>query len=976
MFYIYIAMSHRNALYACRSLLVLLALVSLCTAIYAQPVKLSPQSLYGKKTEFALTDQQWRFHTGDNGLWATSSITDSSWKTTTTNFGEGKELEGWQGIGWFRLWIQADTALTKKPLGIRLNHDGASEVYIDGKYRGGFGKIGRSKAGTQIRRAPFEVITFDINDTQPHLIAVRYANYGHIFPDFIGFQTWIGDYARLSKETRHNYELTNDMNLCSAAQLSLALLHLFLFLFYPKQRLNLYYVIFSVLFAGTNLAVCGQNITDSPLIQWWWQHIFWICAVLGTVSAWHLLYAVGHTAIPRWKAVIAIIFTVVYLVIKVLLFNYNGFDGFNILFLLILVDGLWALIGAMRRGQPNIWLIGLGMAIIVLLYFFVGADVFHLWTGRAERNLAMSIGLLSFPLLFSIYLALDFARTNQELSNKLAEVQDLSDKALAQEAEKLELITHQAEKLERTVIERTAQVQKQADQLQELDQVKSRFFINLTHEFRTPLTLILGPAKQILAREQDEQTINDAGTISRNADRLLKLINQLLDLSKLEAGKMELNNTQAELVSLTRRNVLLFQSLAEQKAIKLGFEANHDILFLLTDQAKLEGILYNLLSNAIKFTERGGLIAVELKASDNQFDLLVTDTGIGIPAEKMPYIFDRFYQVDASDTRAQEGTGIGLAITKELTELMGGQLTVHSLPEQGTTVQVSLPLHRIEAPYAGSEPFNKTEQPLATPDATRSTTQVNEDQPLVLVIEDNFELRRFIGNILTNNYQFIEAANGEEGLTLGLERIPDLVITDLMMPLMNGYQVCSSLKSNEKTSHIPVVMLTAKADTDSRIAGLETRADAYLSKPFDQRELLATIDNLIAMRCQLQDKYKKSNIWHTDNSDIPSMEQVFLEKIKRSVEAHLDDEQYSVDQLSDELGMSRVQLHRKLKGLSNQSPGELIRVFRLQRAFELLKQKAGTVSEVAYMVGFSNPNSFSTSFSKHFGFAPSEAADH
>jgi DNA-binding response OmpR family regulator len=439
---------------------------------------------------------------------------------------------------------------------------------------------------------------------------------------------------------------------------------------------------------------------------------------------------------------------------------------------------------------------------------------------------------------------------------------------------------------------------------------------------------------------------------------------------------MELNNTPAELISLTRRNVLLFQSLAEQKAIKLGFEANLGTLFLSIDQAKLEGILYNLLSNAIKFTKPGGLIAVELKGSGDKFDLLVTDTGIGIPNEKMPYIFDRFYQVDASDTRTQEGTGIGLAITKELTELMGGLLTVHSIPNEGTTVQVTLPVQQIDT-SSTTVPQSAAIDTAPVPHIeTAEPKAVNNDQPLVLVIEDNSELRRFISTVLSDKYQVIEAANGEEGLTLGLKRIPDMVITDLMMPLMNGYEVCRGLKNDEKTSHVPVVILTAKADTDSRIAGLETRADAYLSKPFDQRELLATMENLIALRRQLRNKYDHGNIWQADNNSMPSMEKVFLEKIKRSVEAHLDDEQYSVDHLADEIGMSRVQLHRKLKGLTNHSPGELIRTFRLQRAFALLKQKAATVSEVAYMVGFSNPNSFSSSFSKHFGFAPSEAADH
>ena len=949
-----------------------------CTKVSGQStvLQLNADTLSGKTTGYSLTQRNWVFHNGDDARWAQPGYSDTNWLKATTNFGDDNAIRDWQGIGWFRLWVKVDTGLTQKLLGLRINHDGASEIYIDGKYRGGFGKVGRSKAETQITRAPFEVTPIELNNTKPHLIAIRYANYGHVFPDFIGFQTWIGDYERLYHTNRRNYDLFEDMRLCSAAQLSLALLHLFLFLFYPKQRLNLYYVIFSVLFAGTNLAVCGDNISANPMMQLWWQHIFWICGVLGTVSAWHLLYAVGATAIPRWKAITVIIFTIVFLIKKVIFLDSNPNDGFNFLFLLILMDGLWALLGAIRRGQPHIWLIGAGMGMIVLLYFFVGADVFHLWTSKAERCLAMSIGLLSFPLLFSIYLALDFARTNHNLSLRLAEVEELSNKALAQEADKLELITHQAEKLERTVIERTAQVQKQADQLQELDQVKSRFFINLTHEFRTPLTLILGPAKQILLREKDSQTKADADTICSNADRLLKLINQLLDLSKLEAGKMELNNTPAELIYLVRRNVIIFQSLAEQKMIKLSFEAAWGTIWLSFDHDKLEGILYNLLSNAIKFTEPGGSIAVELKYSGEKFALLVTDTGIGIPANNMPYIFDRFYQVDASDTRSQEGTGIGLAITKELTELMGGRLIVHSIPGEGTTVQVTLPMHRVAAPYP-EYPEDNTAAINLIPEAEidRETTD-NDGQPLVLVIEDNFELRRFICSILTDSYQVIEAANGEEGLALGLERIPDLVITDLMMPMMNGYQVCSGLKTNEKTSHVPVVILTAKADTDSRIAGLETRADAYLSKPFDQRELLVIIDNLIILRRQLHSKYKQGNIWLANTGSIPSMEQVFLEKIKRSVEAHLDDEQYSVDQLGDEIGLSRTQLHRKLKGLTGQGPGELIRSVRLQRAYELLKKKTGTIAEIGYMVGFGNPNNFSTSFSKYFGFAPSEVDKH
>jgi signal transduction histidine kinase/DNA-binding response OmpR family regulator len=948
---------------------------ALCNSSSAQSIiiKLNADTISGKRTEYALTKSNWFFHNGDHIAWAQPLTSDSAWQRVLTNFGQGREISGWRGIGWFRLWVQGDTRLVSQDLGLRINHDGASEIYIDGLYRGGFGGVGRSKADTKAARAPFDIIPFRLPDTRPHLIAIRYANFDHVFPDFIGFQTWVGLNDRMAVAVKNNKRLFQAMYLSVAAQLALALLHLFLYLFYPKRKLNLYYVLFSVCFAGTNWAVATENLAGTAAMQLTAVLVFWITAILSTASGWYLLKKVGARPVPRWKIAAVILFMLIFLIKHIFFADMEPDLLFSLAFLIIMLDGLWALFGTIKREQPYVWLIGVGMAIILLLYFFVGADVFNLWANYALRCFTMSIGLLAFPVCFSFYLALDFARTNEDLSMRLAQVEELSEKALAQETEKLELITRQAEKLEKTVIERTAQVQRQADRLQELDQVKSRFFINLTHEFRTPLTLILGPAKQILSRKADQQTQADAETIGRNADRLLQLINQLLDLSKLEAGKMELNNTPVELVRMTRRNVLLFQSLAEQKQIRLAFTSAWDTLYLRLDQAKLEGILFNLLSNAIKFTESGGMIDVQLVKNGHDLDLLVTDTGIGIPEGKMPYIFDRFYQVDASDTRTQEGTGIGLALTKELTELMGGQLLVHSIAGEGTEMQVRLPIHELSPMVAG---LIQDADAASVVQTAASGADDSNIHPLVLIIEDNFELRRFIASLMSGKYLVIEAANGEEGLAMALERIPDLVITDLMMPLMNGYEVCAGLKTNEKTSHIPVVILTAKSDTDSRIAGLETQADAYLSKPFDQRELLATVDNLIALRHQLQEKYSKGNIWLADTSAIPSKENIFLDKIRQVVEAHLDDEQYSVDRLGDEIGLSRTQLHRKLKALTGQGPGELIRAVRLQRALELLKQKAGTVAEVGYMVGFSNPNSFSTSFSKHFGFAPSEAAEH
>jgi len=847
---------------------------------------------------------------------------------------------------------------------------------MDGIYRGGYGRPGRSRADTRTARAPFEVISFRLPDTKPHLIAVRYANFDQVFPGFIGFQAWIGEYNGLVIHSQQSKSLFRYMYLSVAAQLSLALLHLFLFLFYPSRKVNLYYVLFTVFFAGTNWAVATENLACTAQGQLAAVITFWICAIFCTTAGWYLLRSIGNSKIPRWKTITVAIFTVFYLLEQFFFRDSLSVDGFSLAFLLIMLDGLWALLRVARNGQQYSWIVAIGMMIIVALYFFVGADVFGLWTNYAMRCFVMSMGLLAFPVCFAIYLALDFARTNQLLSVRLAEVETLSAQTRAQEAEKLALVTQQAEKLEETVAERTRQVRRQAEQLQELDQVKSRFFVNLTHEFRTPLTLILGPAEQIVSGTTDPLLLENARIISRNAGRLLQLINQLLDLSRLEAGKMELNNTSVELVSLIRRNVLLFQSFAEQKQIRLHFSAAWDRLYVNIDQAKLESILYNLLSNAVKFTSEEGHINVELSNRGKMFGLLVKDTGIGIPDSKLPYIFDRFYQVDASDTRAQEGSGIGLAITKELTELMGGQLLVHSIHGRGTQVEAVFPIVEAVAPAREEYNYETIEEATLAGNTSSETSDSEQSLPMVLLIEDNYELRQFIVGVMRRNYQVIEATNGEEGLTIAWERIPDLIITDLMMPLMNGYQVCANLKGSEKTSHIPVVILTAKGDTSSRIAGLETRADAYISKPFDHRELLVTVANLIELRRQLQKRYRQGKLWLTDAPAIPSMEQVFLDKVKSAVEAQLDNEQYGVDQLSADVGLSRTQLHRKLKALTGQGPGELIRAVRLQRAYLLLKQRSGTVAEVGYRVGFGNANNFSTSFSKYFGFPPSEAANH
>ncbi|TDO20815.1 ATP-binding protein [Pedobacter duraquae] len=950
-----------------------------------QPLILSADTLAKYPKGQPLQHAHWFYKQGDNPHWRSPNISDNNWTPVSTNFGSNKLLAGWSGIGWFRLWISSNNSFQNKMLGLRINHDGASEIYLDGKQIGGYGKVGKVKSNIVAARAAYTIVPFLINDGGPHLLAIRYSNPNNYFPEFIGFETWLGTYQQMSAAASVSMQ-RNDLLLISAgAQLALALLHIFLFVWYPKQKQNLIYSLFVLFSASTIVIRFVIYDTTDPALQAVANNVFSAVVILSTFAIGLLFYAVSYTVLPKWRIIIlasvtsGLLIYLTYLSVDCGCAVANKLSPIlNLYYLLVNIDGIRAIIVAIRKRKPGVWLIGLGMFILALFFFIVGVNFFGLFEDEELINQWMSLGLLVLPVCFSIYLALDFARTNRNLSLQLQHVQQLSELNATQEAEKLRLITEQAQQLEYTVVERTTEVMAQAEKLREMDAVKSRFMINLTHEFRTPLTLILGPIKQILTRVTDKQTIVQANTIQRNAERLLQLITQMLDLTKLEAGKMELSNTPTELIILIRRNFLSFESLANEKQIDLRFLSDWEILWLLIDKNKVEMIVLNLLSNAVKFTNSKGQIILSLRknADLNWLELKIRDTGVGIPKGKLPFIFDRFYQADPSDSRSHEGTGIGLAITKELVTLLGGNMALNSIEGKGTEVTVHLPINETAA-VIEQEKANILESSVSRGQLDHiELTNIDKELPLILVIEDNPELRDFIGSILHPVYRVLQASNGEEGLNIGIAQIPDLVITDLMMPIMDGYQVCSEFKQNEKTSHIPVIILTAKSGIENRITGLEIMADAYLDKPFDERELFITIKNLIAIRKQLQQQYGKTDAWLGQHADLPAMEKVFLDRVLLLVETHLDDERYSVELLADDMNLSRTQLHRKLKAVIAQSPGDLIRIVRLQHAYELLRNKVGTVADISYMVGYGNPKNFSTSFSKHFGFSPTEASNH
>ncbi|GAB4413458.1 MAG: hypothetical protein OHK0039_20370 [Bacteroidia bacterium] len=501
--------------------------------------------------------------------------------------------------------------------------------------------------------------------------------------------------------------------------------------------------------------------------------------------------------------------------------------------------------------------------------------------------------------------------------------------------------------------------------LRQLDQLKNRFFTNITHEFRTPLTVIIGMA-QILSGNYREKKL-----ILRNGQNLLRLINQLLDLAKLEAGKLELRLTQVDVVGYVRYLTESFYSMAEEKEIRLTFYAELRELWMDIDEEKLQYIIFNLLSNALKFTPVGGKVILHLKQAEDRLEINVQDTGVGISPAQLPYIFDRFYQADDSQTRAYEGTGIGLAYTRELIHQLGGEVTVSSEVAAGSTFSLWIPIRR-EAPQgvpqAASLQPTMLDQTSFSPEAWGS-----DAQPLVLIVEDNPDLIFYLQSVLVNHYSLKIARNGAEGIAMALELIPDLIISDVIMPQKDGFELCETLKTDQRSSHIPIILLTARATQADKIEGLTRGADSYMAKPFDKEELLVRVEQLIALRRSLQQTYAQGQEQASaDALQLPAQEHDFLQQLKQRLAPVLGEADFTIPQMAELMGMSQVQLYRKLKALTGQTPSLFLRRMRLDASKALLADPEKNIAEVAYEVGFSDPNYFSKTFHQAFGIPPGE----
>ncbi|MEM8509129.1 MAG: ATP-binding protein [Bacteroidota bacterium] len=501
--------------------------------------------------------------------------------------------------------------------------------------------------------------------------------------------------------------------------------------------------------------------------------------------------------------------------------------------------------------------------------------------------------------------------------------------------------------------------------LKELDTLKTNFFNNIAHELKTPLTIINGLSGTLKTSRKKEIQKN-ALTIQKNANDLHHLINQILDLSKLDNGKLQVNFVNGDIITYLKYLLQSFESLANAKEIRLHFLSTPKTLLMDFDKEKIKHVFTNLVSNAIKNTPVGGDIYLEIKTKDKDVHFSVIDNGIGISHKDQKRIFDRFFQARGQ----QGGTGIGLSFTKELVEIIGGSITVESELNQGATFKVVLPIMTNAdydvGPFAiGKEVSEEISDNPPIPHNNWNRT------PLIHIVEDNLDIANYLVSILSNDYQINLSYNGQNGLEDILKTIPDLVITDVMMPEKNGHELCQEVKSNATTSHIPIVMLTAKTDMDSKIEGLHSGADVYLEKPFDERELSVQLKNLLELRQKLRKKYQSPDYWASAQKEINSQEEEFLQKIKQIVNCHISDANFGIHHLCRELGISRTHLHRKLKALTGLSASNIIQQIRLQKAQKLLRASDLNVSEIAYEVGYSDPAYFSRQYTKLFGYSPS-----
>jgi signal transduction histidine kinase/ligand-binding sensor domain-containing protein/DNA-binding response OmpR family regulator len=507
----------------------------------------------------------------------------------------------------------------------------------------------------------------------------------------------------------------------------------------------------------------------------------------------------------------------------------------------------------------------------------------------------------------------------------------------------------------------------------EMDEMKLRFFTNISHEFRTPLTLILSPMEDLLNKAKTVQEKELLGIIRRNATHLLTLVNQLLDFRKLDTRGPALQKSLGDIVLFIKQQAELFVAGMERKGISFDFRTDIDRLYMSFDAEKLSKVLINILSNAYKFTPPEGSIQVSLSRIDqNRIRIDISDTGTGIPENELEKVFERFYQVRREgDAGNNQGSGIGLHISKEFVTLHGGEIWAERIPQGGARFVVILPCETGEGGEDGLTSARNNGD-LNTGDDAFEEELKRDGSPRLLIVEDNKDLRDLLAARFRENYTILQAVDGKEGLETALREMPDIILSDVMMPRMDGIEMSRKIKNDIRTSHIPLILLTAKTGEESKLEGLRAGADDYISKPFNQEILQIRVRNLVEMHKRKQELFNKQIRIEPSKITVSSLDEQLIRKAIEYTEANMSNPRLSVEELSRELGMSRVHLYKKLLSLTGKTPIEFIRIIRLKRAAQLLKESRLTVSEIAYEVGFNNPKYFRKYFKDEFGVLPSQ----
>jgi signal transduction histidine kinase/ligand-binding sensor domain-containing protein/DNA-binding NarL/FixJ family response regulator len=641
-------------------------------------------------------------------------------------------------------------------------------------------------------------------------------------------------------------------------------------------------------------------------------------------------------------------------------------------------DGKWSTVPANLKivVLPPFWEQFWFKAILVLTILILFLTILRIRTRilkRQKKHLSEQVEART----------LDLKKVNKELENHQAEIISQNEK-IALQRDNLKDQYHVLEM-------QKDEIQTMARKLHEADELKLRFFTNISHEFRTPLTLILGPTESLLERENYTDTLKVKESLSliyKNEKRLFRLINQLLEIRRIETGSLKLKVREENIVPFLLSITELFEGMAKKNNINFNFISETNELKFFYDADNIEKILFNLLSNAFNYTPNGGAIIVFLEHTNIEkqswIKISVTDTGKGISEKHLPFIFDRFYQLSTKSETGQISSGIGLSLCKDLIEKHKGKITAGSEPGKGTSVNVFIPLC-IDV-YEKDEFAEETES-TSTLNYSRSMLDIDTssfsdsslrsqtatiDSFRALIIEDDPDMQKYLADELSLEYHVNVASDGLEGLKMVQAQMPDLIISDIMMPVMDGYELCKNIKSNELTSHIPIILLTAKTSEENQIRGLEFGADDYITKPFNSSILKLRIRNILENRSQLAKKFSSELDTIPANIKISEIDHGFLEKIIKIIEENIDDSYLNGDRLANELALSKGNLYKKLKALSGQTVNIFIRNIRLKIAAKLLKKGNYSISEIAYAVGFNNPKYFSTCFSDLFKMSPKE----